>query len=49
MQELNAVIQLSSDRVFELNEVDSGVIADNALARQYVDLSGKAAQLLGQG
>jgi adenosylcobinamide kinase / adenosylcobinamide-phosphate guanylyltransferase len=49
LQELNAVMQLSSDMVFVLNEVGLGVIADNPLARRYVDLSGKAAQLLGQG
>ncbi|NOS74006.1 MAG: bifunctional adenosylcobinamide kinase/adenosylcobinamide-phosphate guanylyltransferase [Methyloglobulus sp.] len=49
LQELNAVMQLSSDMVFVLNEVGLGVISDNPLARQYVDLSGKAAQLLGQG
>jgi adenosylcobinamide kinase/adenosylcobinamide-phosphate guanylyltransferase len=30
------------------NEVGSGVIADNSLARRFVDLSGKAAQLMGQ-
>jgi adenosylcobinamide kinase / adenosylcobinamide-phosphate guanylyltransferase len=45
-QELNAVMQLSTGMVFVLNEVGSGVIPDNALARQYVDISGKAAQLL---
>ncbi|WP_411725359.1 bifunctional adenosylcobinamide kinase/adenosylcobinamide-phosphate guanylyltransferase [Methyloglobulus sp.] len=47
LQELTAVMQLSSDMVFVQNEVGLGVIADNPLARRYVDLSGKAAQLLG--
>jgi len=28
------------------NEVGLGIIPDNRLARQYVDLSGKAAQLI---
>jgi adenosylcobinamide kinase/adenosylcobinamide-phosphate guanylyltransferase len=29
------------------NEVGLSVVADNPLARQFVDLSGKAAQLMG--
>jgi adenosylcobinamide kinase / adenosylcobinamide-phosphate guanylyltransferase len=33
--------------VFVQNEVGLGVIPDNPLARKYVDISGKAAQLLG--
>jgi adenosylcobinamide kinase / adenosylcobinamide-phosphate guanylyltransferase len=48
LQELTAVMQLDIDMVLVLNEVGLGVIADNPLARQYVDLSGKAAQLLGE-
>jgi adenosylcobinamide kinase/adenosylcobinamide-phosphate guanylyltransferase len=48
MQELAAVLQLPIDMVFVQNEVSCGVIADNPLARQYVDLSGKSAQLLGE-
>jgi adenosylcobinamide kinase/adenosylcobinamide-phosphate guanylyltransferase len=47
LQELAAVMQLSGDMVLVQNEVGLGVIADNPLARRYVDLSGKAAQLLG--
>jgi adenosylcobinamide kinase / adenosylcobinamide-phosphate guanylyltransferase len=46
LQELTAVLQLSVDLVFVQNEVGLGVIADNPLARHYIDLSGKAAQLL---
>jgi len=30
------------------NEVGLGIIPDNKLARQFADLSGKAAQLMGQ-
>jgi len=30
------------------NEVGLSIIADNRLARQFVDLSGKAAQLMGR-
>ena len=49
LQELAAVLALPGDMVFVLNEVGFGIIPDNALARQFVDLSGKAAQMLGQG
>ncbi|MGZ4957350.1 MAG: bifunctional adenosylcobinamide kinase/adenosylcobinamide-phosphate guanylyltransferase [Methylobacter sp.] len=48
LQELEAVLQLSCDIVLVHNEVGLSVIADNRLARQFVDLSGKAAQLMGQ-
>jgi adenosylcobinamide kinase/adenosylcobinamide-phosphate guanylyltransferase len=47
LQELEAVLQLSCDMVLVHNEVGLSVIADNRLARQFVDLSGKAAQLMG--
>ena len=47
LQELEAVLQLPCDMVLVHNEVGLGVIADNPLARQFVDLSGKAAQLMG--
>jgi len=47
LQELEAVLKLSPDMVLVHNEVGLGVIADNPLARQFVDLSGKAAQLMG--
>ncbi len=48
LQELEAVLQLTYDMVLVHNEVGLSVIADNRLARQFVDLSGKAAQLMGQ-
>jgi adenosylcobinamide kinase/adenosylcobinamide-phosphate guanylyltransferase len=48
LQELKAVLQLPCDMVLVHNEVGLGVIADNPLARRFVDLSGKAAQLMGQ-
>jgi adenosylcobinamide kinase/adenosylcobinamide-phosphate guanylyltransferase len=48
LQELNAVLQLPCDMVLVHNEVGLSVIPDNRLARQFVDLSGKAAQLMGQ-
>jgi adenosylcobinamide kinase / adenosylcobinamide-phosphate guanylyltransferase len=46
--ELEAVLKLPCDMVLVHNEVGLGVIADNPLTRRFVDLSGKAAQLMGQ-
>lgn len=46
--ELEDVMHVSCDLVLVHNEVGLGVISDNALARQFVDLSGKAAQIMGQ-
>lgn len=45
--ELNKVLQLPNDIVFVINEVGMGIIPDNALARTFVDLSGKVSQTLG--
>jgi len=42
------VLALPHDIVFVQNDVGSGVIPDNALARQYVDISGKISQILGE-
>lgn len=46
LAELEAVLQLPCTMVLVHNEVGLGIIPDNALARQYVDLSGRAAQLI---
>ncbi|MCX7100605.1 MAG: bifunctional adenosylcobinamide kinase/adenosylcobinamide-phosphate guanylyltransferase [Methylobacter sp.] len=48
LQELEALLQLSCDMVLVHNEVGLSVVSDNRLARQFIDLSGKAAQLMGQ-
>jgi len=48
LEELEAVLRLPCNMVLVHNEVGLGVIADNPLARRFVDLSGKAAQLMGQ-
>ncbi|MGB4497864.1 MAG: bifunctional adenosylcobinamide kinase/adenosylcobinamide-phosphate guanylyltransferase [Methylococcaceae bacterium] len=46
LTELDAVMNLPMDLVLVHNEVGQGIIPDNKLARQFVDLSGKAAQLM---
>lgn len=48
LRELEAVLHLPCDMVLVHNEVGFGIIPDNPVARQFVDLSGKAAQLMGQ-
>ncbi len=48
LHELEEVLKLPSDLILVHNEVGLGIIADNPLARQFVDLSGKAGQLMGQ-
>jgi adenosylcobinamide kinase/adenosylcobinamide-phosphate guanylyltransferase len=48
LQELAAVLKLPNDLVLVHNEVGLGIIPDNKLARQFADLSGRAAQLMGQ-
>jgi len=46
LAELETIMNLDKDMVFVLNDVGSGVIPDNALARHFVDLSGKASQII---
>ena len=46
LDELDQAMRLPRDMVLVLNEVGLGIIPDNALARQFVDLSGKAGQLI---
>lgn len=45
-QELDAIMQLPNELVFVHNEVGFGIIPENKLARQFIDLSGKAAQIM---
>ncbi len=47
LREIERVLQLPNHTVFVLNEVGLGVIPDNPLARQFVDISGKVSQLIG--
>jgi adenosylcobinamide kinase/adenosylcobinamide-phosphate guanylyltransferase len=44
---LEETLKLPKKMVFVHNEVGFGIIPDNPLARQFVDLSGRAGQLLG--
>ena len=39
-------MKLDKTIVFILNDVGSGVIPDNKLAREFVDISGKLSQLI---
>lgn len=45
-RELEAILALDKTVVFVLNDVGSGIIPDNALAREFVDMSGKLSQLI---
>jgi adenosylcobinamide kinase/adenosylcobinamide-phosphate guanylyltransferase len=47
LEELQMVMQAPNDMVLVHNEVGLGVIPANPLARQFADLSGRAAQLMG--
>jgi len=44
--EIEKILELDREIVFVLNDVGSGVIADNRLAREFVDISGKLSQLI---
>lgn len=44
--ELEAVLGLDKTVVFVLNDVGSGIIPDNKLAREFIDISGKLSQLI---
>lgn len=48
-KELEAVLSLDKTIVFVLNDVGCGVIPDNALAREFIDISGKLSQLIASG
>lgn len=44
--ELNKIMKLDKFIVFILNDVGSGVIPDNRLSREFIDISGKLSQLI---
>ena len=45
-EEIQKIMQQEKDVVFVLNDVGSGIIPDNELARKYIDISGKISQLV---
>ena len=48
IKQVDKLLELPHDIIFVQNDVGAGVIPDNALARKYVDISGKVAQVLGK-
>ena len=48
-KELTKVLELDQTIVFVLNDVGSGIIPENALSREFVDISGKLSQLIASG
>jgi adenosylcobinamide kinase/adenosylcobinamide-phosphate guanylyltransferase len=46
--EIKNIITLEQDIVFVLNDVGAGVIPDNALAREFMEISGKISQLIAE-
>jgi adenosylcobinamide kinase/adenosylcobinamide-phosphate guanylyltransferase len=47
-KELTKVLELDQTIVFVLNDVGAGIIPDNPLAREFIDISGKLSQLIAQ-
>lgn len=47
--EIESIVALDNDIVFVINDVGSGIIPDNALARRFVDINGKIAQTIASG
>lgn len=45
-KELEAILTLDKTVVFVLNDVGGGIIPDNALAREFIDINGKLSQLI---
>jgi adenosylcobinamide kinase/adenosylcobinamide-phosphate guanylyltransferase len=45
-KELEQILELDQTIVFVLNDVGSGIIPDNQLARDFIDASGKLSQLI---
>ena len=47
-KEIQKVMQQEKDVIFVLNDVGSGIISDNELARKYIDISGKISQIVAE-
>ena len=48
-KEIELLLASEKDIAFVLNDVGSGVIPNNALAREFVDLSGRISQMIASG
>ncbi|MFA5455810.1 MAG: bifunctional adenosylcobinamide kinase/adenosylcobinamide-phosphate guanylyltransferase [Sulfurimonas sp.] len=48
-REIEAVLALDKTVVFVLNDVGCGIIPENKLAREFIDISGKLSQLIASG
>ena len=46
LEHITKVLTLPNDIIFVHNDVGAGIIPDNALARQYIDISGVVSQLI---
>ncbi len=46
--EIANIMELKQDMVFVINDVSCGIIPDNKLARQFVDINGKLSQMVAQ-
>lgn len=46
--EIATIMELKQDIVFVINDVSCGIIPENKLARQFVDINGKLAQMVAQ-
>jgi adenosylcobinamide kinase/adenosylcobinamide-phosphate guanylyltransferase len=44
LEHISKLLTLPNDIIFVHNDVGAGIIPDNALARQYIDISGIVAQ-----
>ena len=49
VNEIESILELDKSVVFVLNDVGCGVIPDNRLAREFIDISGKLSQLIASG
>jgi len=47
-EHINKLLEMDLDIIFVLNDVGSGIIPDNKLAREFIDISGKISQILGK-
>ncbi len=48
-EEIDKILKLKQDVVFVFNDVGCGIIPENKLAREFIDISGKLSQLIASG